>query len=105
MPCSRQLFLIVAAQLILVGISRSRPLDIWPNNGLPVCDSPHNQFRLVSTSDSAGGVIVVWQDDRNWYGCDIYAAHVFVQGVLDPRWPVWGAPVCVNTSGNHDYPV
>jgi hypothetical protein len=53
------------------------------------------QENLVATSDRAGGMIAVWQDER--VGYDIYAQHVSVGGVVDAAWPVDGRAISTAT--------
>ena len=68
----------------------------WPANGAALCAIPGPRTALAITSDGAGGAIVTWMDGRSGAtGLDIFAQHVLVSGVVDPRWPVDGAPVCV----------
>jgi hypothetical protein len=70
----------------------------WPANGAALCAIPGPRNALAIASDGAGGAIVTWMDGRSGAtGLDIFAQHVLVSGVVDPRWPVDGAPVCVVT--------
>ena len=68
----------------------------WPANGAALCATPGTRSSLAITSDGAGGAIVTWMDGRSGAtGIDIFAQHVLVSGIVDPRWPVDGAPVCI----------
>jgi hypothetical protein len=68
----------------------------WPANGRALCQAVGKQENLVATSDRAGGLIAVWQDER--VGYDIYAQHVSVGGVVDAAWPVDGRAISTATS-------
>jgi hypothetical protein len=68
----------------------------WPANGRPLCQAVGRQENLVATSDKAGGMIAVWQDER--VGYDIYAQHVSVSGVVDAAWPVDGRAISTATN-------
>lgn len=58
----------------------------WRYNGVAVCTSVNNQQYPVIVSDSAGGAIIVWQDERNGGGNpDIYAQRIDYLGNL-----MWG---------------
>jgi len=67
----------------------------WPVNGRAVSRAPKTQFGLGIVGDNAGGIIVTWTDTRSGNpGSDVFAAHVFGSGVVDPLWPVDGAGLC-----------
>jgi hypothetical protein len=58
-------------------------VTVWPP--MTVCEAIHRQFGPHVVSDSAGGAVVVWQDERNNLG----RAEFFVQR-LDPLGvPLW----------------
>lgn len=72
----------------------------WPAAGLPVCTAPHHQTYLVARSDGVGGMLAAWSDFRNvppdqFYGDDIYLAHIRADGTFPPGWPADGLPVAV----------
>ena len=64
----------------------------WPANGLAVCTAPGDQTGWSMVSDPSDAVIVVWDDSRSG-ASDIYAQRILPTGVVDPTWPVNGAPV------------
>ena len=56
-------------------------VKIWDANGVPVTEAAGNQHRPVSTSDGAGGAIIVWEDWRDENrGGDIYGQRVGAEG-------------------------
>ena len=66
----------------------------WPTDGIPVCLADLGQATPSAAPDGTGGAIIVWADGRNenW---DIAAQHVLGTGIVDPTWPVNGAPLCL----------
>jgi len=66
----------------------------WPACGRAACAFASNQTAPVLVSDGAGGAIVVWKDDRNPPGMDLYAQHLLADGTLDLAWPAQGRAVC-----------
>jgi hypothetical protein len=69
----------------------------WPLNGTTVCAAPREQISPIIVPDGAGGAFIVWIDDRASVNVgdnqDVYAQHVLASGLVDPAWPVNGAPV------------
>jgi hypothetical protein len=63
----------------------------WGANGVPVCTISSRQLQPALTSDSSGGVIVVWQDNRSGSGLDVYAQRIDRSGAL--RWGQEGLSV------------
>ncbi len=63
----------------------------WGDSGVAVCDTAGTQAIPVIVSDGAGGVIVLWEDNRA-VGNDLYAQRLNASGVA--QWAVDGAPVC-----------
>jgi hypothetical protein len=94
---------------ILTSDGRTGPFYVWVQHldssgnlvstpgGILVCNATNETaigaFNSAAVDDS-GGVIVTWSDTRNNVDRDIYAQRVLASGVVDPRWPVNGAPVC-----------
>jgi hypothetical protein len=67
----------------------------WPANGAALVQTVGNQQTFVLVADGAGGAFVAWVDGRAGIAAtDIFAQHVLVSGVVDPRWPVNGLAVC-----------
>jgi len=52
----------------------------WTADGMAVCDNTNNQTVPQIASDSAGGAIIAWQDNRNGNN-DVYAQRVSSNGV------------------------
>jgi hypothetical protein len=70
----------------------------WPAADLPVAVGNYNQYQPAVAPDGSGGMLVVWQDDRNAQqvsNLDIYAQRVSGSGV--PLWTPNGLGVCVAT--------
>jgi hypothetical protein len=67
----------------------------WPVDGRALCTAVGSQGASQLVSDSAGGAIVTWQDNRDVHE-DIYAQHVLSSGVVDGAWPVDGRALCVS---------
>ncbi|MBN1800332.1 MAG: hypothetical protein JW891_02440 [Candidatus Lokiarchaeota archaeon] len=72
----------------------------WELNGTIVCNSPDVQGSLEMISDGVGGVIVVWQDERDDSG-DIYTQRINDNGV--PQWNDNGTVIC-NYTGTQSNP-
>jgi len=64
----------------------------WVTNGVAVCTVGQNQYNPRLTSDGAGGVILVWYDNRPGTYADIYAQRLDASGT--PQWAAQGTPVC-----------
>lgn len=76
----------------------------WPANGRALTTIAGLQDIAAIASDGRGGAIVTWMDGRPGASVvDIYAQHVFVNGVVDFRWPVNGAPISTAASAQ-EYP-
>ena len=69
----------------------------WPVNGTTVCSVPREQTLPVIVADGAGGAFIAWADDRattTGDNRDVFAQHLLASGLVDPRWPANGTPVC-----------
>ena len=71
---------------------------LWTADGVPLCTLIGDQRDPVVCSDGAGGAFVAWTDGRIATGTEIYAQHILAAGVVDPVWPINGAPVCTATA-------
>ncbi len=68
----------------------------WDTSGSEVCDlAGSNQTSPTVARDGAGGMIVVWSDDRSGTSEDLYAQRM--SGSAARLWTVTGVPVCVAT--------
>jgi len=63
---------------------------VWPSGGVAICTANGDQKIPRVVSDSAGGAIIAWQDDRG--SGDIYAQRVNALGTA--LWSANGIPVC-----------
>ena len=68
----------------------------FPADGLAICTAAGPQGFPVILDDGLGGALIAWQDGRAplTTGFDVYAQHLLSLGIVDPVWPVNGAPVC-----------
>lgn len=65
----------------------------WAANGIPVCTAATTQDAAMLAADGAGGVYVVWRDQRFSNQYDLYAQHIAADGTM--RWTINGIPVVV----------
>ena len=63
----------------------------WTADGIPICAAADLQSYPLITSDSAGGAIVTWEDERNG-NSDIYAQRIDASGTV--QWTADGIPIC-----------
>ena len=69
----------------------------WTTNGSVICNATDNQFSPQLVSDSAGGAIITWIDNRpSTTSNDIYAQKINSGGVV--QWDVNGTVICNATS-------
>jgi hypothetical protein len=68
----------------------------WPADGVPVCDLPGYQYSVAVTPDGQGGVILAWQDQRDYPQTDedIYIQRMTSTGAAADGWPVSGRALC-----------
>jgi hypothetical protein len=69
----------------------------WTTDGVALCTAPGDQSHPTLTSDSAGGAIVTWQDNRSSSYTDIYAQRVNASGSV--QWTPNGVGLCT-AAGN-----
>lgn len=67
----------------------------WPSGGAPLCTAAGDQRSPSAASDGAGGVFVVWEDDRAG-GSDpnLYLQRFTATGLAAAGWPADGFAVC-----------
>jgi hypothetical protein len=65
----------------------------WPEAGLKLCWVIGSQLYPHAISDGAGGMLVVWGDDRALEG-GVYATRVLSSGSIHPDWPANGFSLC-----------
>jgi hypothetical protein len=74
----------------------------WPALGLPVAAVESNQYRPRAATDAAGGVYVVWEDDRSGVdNPDLYIQRLQADGTPAVGWDPAGTPLC--TSAGYQY--
>jgi hypothetical protein len=72
----------------------------WALNGVPVSQSAGSQTGPALTTDGAGGLIVIWRDQRTSIAGDLYGQRITGAGAM--AWAVEGIPVCGATGGQYD---
>ncbi|OGF17370.1 MAG: hypothetical protein A2W00_15615 [Candidatus Eisenbacteria bacterium RBG_16_71_46] len=72
----------------------------WPAAGLSLCGLLGLQTGVAAIPDGAGGIIVTWQDWRDFLQPDLYAQRVDGAGV--PLWAANGVSLCLEP--HHQYP-
>jgi PKD repeat protein len=71
---------------------------LWTSNGVAICTAANSQEDLQITTDSSGGAVITWQDNRNG-NYDIYAQRIDSTGKI--LWAENGLGIC--TAANHQY--
>lgn len=72
----------------------------WPVDGLAVCTAPGRQGRPLCVVGDSGGVLIVWEDERNGLP-DLFAQRVLSNGAIDAAWPVNGLPLVTEPGFQH----
>lgn len=70
---------------------------LWTPNGVTVCSALSNQEGVCVVSDGAGGMVVVWSDNRTNSAWNIYGQRINSAGAT--QWTSNGVPICT-TPGN-----
>ncbi len=70
--------------------------------GRALCDASGAQSEAALAGDGAGGLFVVWRDDRSGTA-DIYAQHIGANGLTAAGWETSGRAICV-AAGVQDQP-
>lgn len=88
------------------GRSGSVVTTAGPANNVAASTAAADQSYPAGISDGAGGMILVWEDERGSTvtGWDIYAQRVLACGALDPGWPAGGVPI-TRAPNNDVFPV
>ncbi len=63
---------------------------LWDADGVPLCLVEDMQFSLNIVTDENGGAFVIWIDNRNIGGFDIYGTHTLSSGDIAAGWDVNG---------------
>jgi hypothetical protein len=72
---------------------------LWTTNGVAICAAPNNQYYPTIASDSSGGAIITWYDERNGSTFNIYAQRINSTG--STLWKLNGTTIC--TAANSQY--
>jgi len=74
----------------------------WPADGLLVSATWSSQSAPTIVSDGGSGMFIGWWDQRISSGNpDLYFQHVLANGVVDPAWPLNGAPVMTSLDNQY----
>ena len=92
-----------ALLLLCGGLSVRAQWSTDSGANIPICTATNTQNLPTIVSDSAGGAIITWYDDRDSgsTGQDIYAQKVNTTGML--QWTPNGVPIC-RATGAQDLP-
>ena len=76
---------------------------LWDADGVPLCLVEDDQISLNIVTDENGGAFVIWIDDRNIGGFDIYGTHILSSGDIAAGWDVNGNAIATGdvTQGQH----
>ena len=95
----KKLFLFCFSLMSIVEVSFSQ-WNVSSAINTPVCVQPNNQHWQKMVTDSKGGVIIVWEDERNALlpdtSADIYVQRLDKNGFA--KWTVNGVNICGNDS-------
>jgi len=71
---------------------------LWDSTGIVICDALYHQYNIALSLDPDGGVILAWEDNRDYSSNqgDIYAQKVQSDGTI--VWPENGVPVSTASS-------
>jgi len=69
---------------------------LWPVGGVRICTESADQVRHQLASDGAGGVIIVWDDDRIPSDHNVYAQRIDATGTV--QWDPEGIPICTEVA-------
>jgi len=72
---------------------------VWTPNGLPVCTVDQAQFEMKLSPDGAGGLFVVWSDDRPSGWTAIYGQHISSDGTI--QWAQDGIQLGANDNDQY----
>ena len=79
-------------------IDNATGVALWAPDGVPVCTAAYEQRNPRAACDSAGGVIVTWEDcrdDHEGANSVIYAMRLLIPtGEPDQRWTLDGNLIC-----------
>ncbi|MCF7919519.1 MAG: T9SS type A sorting domain-containing protein [Candidatus Cloacimonetes bacterium] len=63
---------------------------MWASEGVPLCLVEDIQISINIVSDASGGAYIIWLDDRNPGGSDIYGTHILSDGSIAEGWDTDG---------------
>lgn len=86
---------VITALVMLVPILAAAEWSVDPQENNPVCTDYAEQGQAISVSDGAGGLIVVWEDERTGTTF-LYAQRMDATG--NPVWATNGIRVCTYSS-------
>lgn len=81
------------AATLLIMITSSPAMAQWVDGGVSISQLGTPQAANV-VPDAEGGSIIFWKASRNFDPTHIYAHHINLNGILDPRWGQDGISIC-----------
>ncbi len=70
---------------------------LWNTDGVPLCLAEDIQISLNIVNDTNGGAYVIWLDERNPGGVDIYGTHIQSSGNIADGWDANGNPIAAES--------
>lgn len=74
---------------------------LWASAGIPLCTAADIQISLNIVNDTNGGAYIIWLDERNAGGSDIYGTHILSNGSIATGWATNGNPI-IDASGDQN---
>jgi len=90
--------LIVGLASLALAFTPSPAAATWFANGDSISVWPCGALPNAAISDSAGGVFIVWTDDRTCVNAQVYDQHVLADGGVAAGWPVDGLAIAPTTT-------
>jgi hypothetical protein len=70
---------------------------LWDSAGVPLCLTAGTQVTLNIVNDTGGGAYMIWEDNRNPGGSDIFGTHINSSGEIVEGWEANGNPIAQAT--------
>jgi hypothetical protein len=96
--CSTAEFVRKGVFTLLLVLLATTSQAAWIANGNPLCTATGDQLDIDAAPDGAGGMFVVWRDQRRGPSFnDVYGTHLLSDGSIAPGWSANG--VVLSASG------
>jgi len=76
---------------------------LWDSAGIPLCLAEDSQISLNIVSDDADGAYIIWLDNRNAGGSDIYGTHIIADGSIATGWIEDGLPIITESNAQSQH--